>query len=861
MKITPHIIKPIIILSLFFNTKSCFADLNFDPEMLSDSGKDIADLSVFDNPGRQLPGTYDVDVYLNGSYLRKTNILFVPSHGLHSNVNSPRDETGLMACLGPTFMRSLGLNAVALKKITKESLSKCINPAQILDSSYTQFSFTKMRLDINIPQAYLILRTYNSADITEWDNGINAGFVSWQYSGNKNSGIYGKSLNEYLNLTSGLNLGAWRLRDNSIWTRSSSSDRRQQKWEHVNTYLLRPLVPLKSNLVIGNTQSGGNVFESFSFSGMKIGTNLSMYSDKMQGFAPIIRGVAASNAEVYVRQNGNLIYRTVVPAGAFTITDLASLSNSGDLEVTIVEANGTKTHFIVPYSSVPVLQRKGRVVYSLVSGKVRNTNNLYDPLKFAHGTFLWGLTDNTTVYGGVQLANRYKAGAIGAGFNVGRLGAISADVTRAYSLLADESKHSGASWRLMYARSLSSTGTSFQLMTNRFSTSGYYTLSQAALKNMNGWVNDYSDMSHNSNDNKINWSNYYNLYQTKKNLIQANVTQKVMGFGSLYMTASRQTYWGSMAPTTSFQMGFNSSLWKVNYQVSAGYSKYSNQPNADKNIYLSFSVPLDNWLPGNSALSNTTLSYSVNRDSGSISNQMQLSGSALRSNNLNWGISQAYSQKGDNFGDASVDYQGAYGGISLGYGQSNDYSQLRYGTTGSAVLSEYGLTIGQQLGQTNILVKAPDASYVPVEDNPGVSTDWRGYTIKSNASDYRRNRVALDVSELDQFTEIEEPVRYVVPTEGALVLASFNVKKGHQALLTLNFKSKPLPFGARVSFSDNNNAGIVDENGDVYLTGLKEKGFLRAKWGNHNNEQCIAPYDLSKINQNDPIIQLSLVCK
>ncbi|WP_205953012.1 fimbria/pilus outer membrane usher protein [Pantoea stewartii] len=861
MERTSFFVKIIFILTIILNPKISFARLNFDPAMISDNVNNVADLSVFSTPGRQLPGNYNVDVYLNGSFIEKKNIYFTSIHYMNIKTKSVRDDTGLMACLRPDFFQSIGLNFNTFTKINNTSRTKCFNPGEYIDSAYTRFSFSKMRLDINIPQAYLILKNNESTNETEWDNGINAVFLSWQYSGNKNSTVYGNAFNDYMNLNSGINTGAWRLRDNSILTRYRSNGKREHSWEHLNTYLMRPIVPWKSNLVIGNTQSNGNIFESFSFSGFKIGTDLAMYSDTMQGFAPVIRGVAASNAEVYVRQNGNLIYSTAVPAGAFSITDLASVSNSGDLRVTIVETNGTKTHFVVPYSSVPVLQREGRVVYTLAAGKVRDTNNLYDPLNFAHGTFQWGVTDDTTIYGGTQLANRYQAAAIGTGLNAGLLGAISADVTRAESLLADESKHSGASWRLMYARSLSSVGTTFQLMANRFSTRGYYTLSEAALKKMNGWASDDLSNRINPNNDKVNWGDYYNLYQAKKNLIQANITQRLGEVGSLYLTASRQTYWSGMTPTTSFQVGFNSSFWKVNYQVSAGYSKYSDQPYADKSIYLSFSLPLDNWLSNRGMLSNSYLAYNINSGNGSTSNQMQLSGSALENNNLNWGVSQVYNQREGNSSDAAIDYLGTYGGISLGYGQSKNYSQLRYGATGSVVLSSYGLTFGQQLSKTNILIKAPEASYIPVTDSPGVRTDWRGYTIKNNASDYRRNRVALNVGSLDQFTEIKEPVKYVTPTEGAIVLAGFNVRKGHQALLNLIYQDKPLPFGAGVSVSDDDKAGIIDENGEVYLTGLKEKGLLRAKWGNHTGEQCTARYDFSKIKQDKSIIQMSLVCK
>lgn len=54
-----------------------------------------------------------------------------------------------------------------------------------------------------------------------------------------------------------------------------------------------------------------------------------------RGYAPVIRGIANSNAEVSVRQNGYLIYQQNVAPGAFEINDLYSTTNSGDLEVTV----------------------------------------------------------------------------------------------------------------------------------------------------------------------------------------------------------------------------------------------------------------------------------------------------------------------------------------------------------------------------------------------------------------------------------------------------------------------------------------------------------------------------------------------
>ncbi len=61
--------------------------------------------------------------------------------------------------------------------------------------------------------------------------------------------------------------------------------------------------------------------------------------------------------------------------GAFAITDLNPTSSSGDLEVTVDEKDGSQQRYTVPYSTVPLLQREGRVKYDPVAGDFRSGNS------------------------------------------------------------------------------------------------------------------------------------------------------------------------------------------------------------------------------------------------------------------------------------------------------------------------------------------------------------------------------------------------------------------------------------------------------------------------------------------------------
>ncbi|WP_262196566.1 fimbria/pilus outer membrane usher protein, partial [Escherichia coli] len=108
-------------------------------------------------------------------------------------------------------------------------------------------------------------------------------------------------------------------------------------------------------------------------------------------------------------------------------------------------------------------------------------------------------------------------------------GAISFDATQAKSTLADQSEHKGQSYRFLYAKTLNHLGTNFQLMGYRYSTSGFYTLSDTMYKHMDGYeFNDGDD------EDTPMWSRYYNLFYTKRGKLQVNISQQLGEYGSFY---------------------------------------------------------------------------------------------------------------------------------------------------------------------------------------------------------------------------------------------------------------------------------------------------------------------------------------
>lgn len=97
-----------------------------------------------------------------------------------------------------------------------------------------------------------------------------------------------------------------------------------------------------------------------------------------------------------------------------------------------------------------------------------------------------------TLYGGVQAASKYQSLALGWGQNLGAVGALSADVTQAWTKQETRPKEQGQSWRLRYGKNFIETGTNFSLASYRYSTRGFYNL-QEALESYGGNSAIYND--------------------------------------------------------------------------------------------------------------------------------------------------------------------------------------------------------------------------------------------------------------------------------------------------------------------------------------------------------------------------------
>ncbi|HGM5490689.1 TPA: fimbria/pilus outer membrane usher protein [Serratia fonticola] len=802
------------------------------------------DLSVFEDGATQAPGTYRVDIYMNNEQQDTRDVTFSMQKGSDG-------KESLQPCLSVALLNEMGVKTDLFPGLG-DAKSQCANLSAIPQAS-AEFRFSAQQLLLSVPQAAVSQKARGYVPESQWDEGVPALLLNYNLSGANTYARNGSSKDsdsQYANLRPGINIGPWRLRNYTTWNRDSNG---QDKWDTVYTYAQRDIIALKSQLTLGDSSSQSDVFDSVPFRGAQMASDDDMMPDSLKGYAPVVRGIARTNAQVIIRQNGYVIYQSYVAPGAFEINDMFPTGGSGDLYVTIKEADGSEQLLVVPFASLPVLQREGRLKYAVTSGQYRSYDGSVDKTTFSQGTAIYGLPQGFTAYGGGQFASKYQSLALGLGKNLGDLGAVSADMTQAWSTMQDRPKDSGQSWRIRYSKNLVQTGTNFAIAGYRYSTDGYYSLQEV--------LDTYRD------------GNSQPLNERKRNRSELTVSQNLWdGAGALSLSWVSEDYWNSDRTMRSIGAGYNNSWNGISYGLNYSYNENAtaNGSNGggsgrvydrDQVFAFNVSVPLSRWL------SNTYATYNLNTSQkGGTTNTVGLNGTALADNNLSWSAQEGYGSQGvGNSGNLNADYRGTYAEVTAGYAYDQNSQRLNYGLQGGIVAHQDGITLGQPLGETIALVKAPGASGVGVSNRTGVKTDWRGYAIVPYATPYRKNQVQLNTETLADNVELELTSQNVVPTRGAVVVASYQANVGQRVLMTLlRSGGAPVPFGATVSDPAQKTAQgfIVGDAGQVYLTGLADSGSLNVKWGSGADQQCQVSYSLAKQTTNNAgILTLSEQCR
>ena len=262
------------------------------------------------------------------------------------------------------------LTRFGLKNPPAAAEAECLLPGRNLKDIAVNADISRLRLDLSIPQALLNGQPRGSVNPASTDSGETMAFVNYnlnQYHVSYRQGQTRDLDSTYANLNGGFNLGLWRYRQQS----SYRYDREFGGTDTSRRYVQRAILPRRSEMLLGEGFTDGHFFSGTGFRGIQLSSDDRMLPDSQRGYAPVVRGVAKSNARVTVLQGKSTLYETTVAPGPFAINDPYATNYAGDLTVVVTEADGSVSTFTVPFAAVPESIRPGQSRYSAIVGRSR----------------------------------------------------------------------------------------------------------------------------------------------------------------------------------------------------------------------------------------------------------------------------------------------------------------------------------------------------------------------------------------------------------------------------------------------------------------------------------------------------------
>ncbi len=791
------------------------------------------DVSTFSEGNPISPGLHRVDIYVNDQWKGRMDVMFALPNAA-ARIALPCISLDMLSVMGVNIEKISAADLQALK-----TDGSCPTLSRLLEGTSVSYDISAQRLDAQIPQIALLRnpRGYVSPEL--WDNGVTAAtlqydYNAWraEYSGSDDTAA------QYLGLRGGFNLGAWRLRYRGTfnWTNKES-------WHYANnsTYLERGIAPLKSRIVLGESATDGQVFDSVSFKGVMLLSDDRMYTDSLRGYAPVVRGTANSNALVSITQRGVKIFETTVPPGPFEINDLYPTGSGGDLVVTVREASGESREFTVAYASIPSLLRPGTTRYSLMLGRYDNPSVNQPPL-VGMATLRHGFSNLFTGFGGVLASENYGSASAGMALNT-PIGAVSTDVSVAQTTLADNTDKKGESVRFTYSKILPVVDTNLTLASYRYSSSGYYDINDALSLRSASPGND-------------------RFMINRKNRLQLSLSQDLgANFGSISANASMQDYWNQSGTDTEYQLGYSRAFQRFNLYANAGRSRNLTTAKWDDKVYVGISLPLGE--SAQSAWLNT--SYVQERDHYGV--QTNVAGTFGENRQFNYSVfgnTDRYSKAGTrNTAGASGSWTSPYTTAGINYSKSSGYQQYSANLSGGVIAVREGVVFAPVMGDTVAVLQAEHAAGARVANNSSLKLDSSGMAAVPYLSPYRQNTLDLDPKGLSSDVSLDITSQNTAPTAGAVVVLKYKTDHGYSVLLNLEAKAGPrIPFGAQILDAENSLVGYMSQGSQSLIRVKARQGRLTARWGDAPNERCHFDYLLPEATaDNNNLRRLNAVCK
>lgn len=757
------------------------------------SNKDI-DLNHFSSSQAMPAGTYSLNTRVNQNQVGQLSVVFD-----HLDAS-----TGAVLCIDAELLKRMDLRESVLAGLSAE---KCHTIHELSPDAYYDYDRSTLSLDISLPLNITQNRPAGYISPALFDSGVTSAYLNYDYNFykddfNASEQDHQRTQTHYLSLAGGMNYAGFNFRHAGQFQSEQNSN--LGRYHAYLNAISTDILPLQSRLMLGDFNSSGNHIDSAYIRGLQLSSDVNMRPMSQRSYAPLIQGMANTNALVSIFQNGRKIYERTVPAGTFEINDLTAISNNGDLQVQVTENGGEQHQFIVPMQGNLNLVRVNQLNYSVAAGQYKLNNKTLNDV-IGQASVEYGLNNYLSAYASTNLSQPYQSYLLGLGINT-VFGGLNLDLQHAQASLNDH-RQNGQKYNLGYQYHIAGLGSTLNI------SGQYQSQSFMSLGNTLSLRND-QDLNQAESDN------LYRTYQLKQQLnISLYQTLFAQRYGSLYLRGSQNKYWHAHDNLNQYDVGYSNRWNQVSYSLGFNQSHTLQQDNRkQQRIYLSLSLPLD--VGRRRAQLNSNLQHSHGEQRQSTSN-IGFSGLAGDHNQLSYGVSSLNS-----WGDAgsnstlSSHLNLRLPQIQLGLTSSLNKDDQQYGlsASGALVAHPYGITASNEQSETFTIIHADNAKGAEVINAWGGKIDRFGNAIYPNLSAYDINSIGLDSKNLPVDLQLKSNQSQVIPRRYSATMVEFQTQTTSNILLNVRLpQDQKIPIGTRAQDASGRVLGMFGQSNQLFI--------------------------------------------
>ncbi|MCL1031263.1 fimbrial biogenesis outer membrane usher protein [Serratia sp. arafor3] len=748
----------------------------FDVKTLEQLGYN-ADIADFFSTSRFLPGVHQVELEVNAAQRYQEEVRFGQEGEL---------------CLDARLAETLRLH-----------LTSPLGDCERIGSRWPQAQIRvfpgTFRVEITLPE-----EAFDPEKLRSEQRGGYAVMLNYDLYGNSMKGSYGNQQTWQAMLEPGLNISNWVVRNRSSYSKNEFGS----QLDVYETSATRDFPQWGALVQLGEFSAGGSLSGGLPITGLQLSSERFQLSRAT--LAVPIQGSVSSQAMVEVKQRGQVMYRTLLPAGPFTLDNLGQAATGVETQVTVTDAEGYQQRFTVTPGFGDEQERQSGYQFAL--GRYRTyggQQGTASPPALLMGEKRFSSSGSRQMGLGGMASAKYQRlawqGSLGseqgnwlsgsAVYGRGRQQGVQLDVQGQLALSSNVSLSLSAQYRTL----------------------GYREADASFRQSADHTDNNSDSRPHYSGGLALSWN--------------------TPEWGAFAYGLSHERYYHDNTQSLMHTLSYGRRLGSATLSLNVQSSSYDRAA-----VYAGLSLPLGG---------------------GNISSRLQLRKNNQMTLGSSWQGTVAGPLKGylDIARDSHGEYQTsgnlsgntAYTRLSLGASRSSQgsLSQSLVSSGSLGVANNTWVMSPQRAGDTLVVVSVPGQSGARVTGAGEGITDFAGDVLLPSATPYMPLKAQIDTLSLPLNLRLNSTALELELARGTVVKRQFRVTEVRQLLLTLRDEQGDiLPTGSSVHDEKGRLLGTLIGEGNLMLVNEDIGKVLRVR--RVNKDECLVSYEVPA--EFDPLV-------